>query len=114
MSTTQLPSTQLGVLTTKDDSKLQTFPVPSPGPGEVLIRNVAVASNPKDWKVPRRYDVYAFIEGNDIAGYVVKVGEGVSEFKGGEKVAALTKMNTKDNKVSSCIFFATREIYLLP
>ncbi|KAH8112258.1 chaperonin 10-like protein [Phellopilus nigrolimitatus] len=97
-SMTNLPSTQLGVLTTRSSNVLQTFPVPSPGKNEVLVQNVAVASNPKDWKIPTRFDSYAFIEGNDVAGNIVKVGEGVTEYKGGERVAAFTKMGTKDNK----------------
>ena len=99
MSTTKLPTTQLGVLVTATSATVQTFPVPHPGPGEVLIKNVAVASNPKDYKVPSRIPGYAFIDGNDVAGTIVEVGEGVTEYKGGEKVAAFTKMATKENKV---------------
>ena len=104
MSTTKLPTTQLGVLVTATSATVQTFPVPHPGPGEVLIKNVAVASNPKDWKVPKWTDTYSGVEGNDIAGYIVKVGEGVTEYKGGERVAAFTKMMTEDPRVgfSSC------------
>ena len=99
MSTAALPTTQLGVLTSKESSVLQAFPVPAPGPNEVLIKNVAVASNPKDWKVPNWQQNYAYIEGNDVAGHIVAVGEGVTEYKGGERVAAFTKMGTRDNKV---------------
>lgn len=98
MSTT-LPDSQLAVLTNKNSSKLQTLPVPNPGPGEVLIKNVAVASNPKDWKLPGWLPDYEAVEGNDVAGYIVKVGEGVKEYKGGERVAAFSKMATRDNKV---------------
>lgn len=96
------PSTQLGVLSTKSSITLQEFPVPSPGPHEVLIQNFAVASNPKDWKVPQWVDSYSGIEGNDVAGIIVKVGEGVTEYKGGERVAAFTKMRTQDYK--ACTF----------
>ena len=93
------PSKQLGVLASRTSYILQEFPVPEPGPGEVLIKNVAVASNPKDYKLPKDVPDYAFIEGNDVGGYIVKVGEGVTEYKGGERVAAFTIMRTKDNKV---------------
>ena len=99
MTSSSLPDQQLGVLSTPTSNTIQTFPVPEPGPNEVLIRNVAVASNPKDWKVPSRVKDYSSIEGNDVAGYIVKVGEGVTEYKGGERVAAFTKMGTQDPKV---------------
>ncbi|KAL5498916.1 hypothetical protein ACEPAH_1434 [Sanghuangporus vaninii] len=93
-----IPSEQLGVLSTKASETLQTFPVPSPGPGEVLIQNIAVASNPKDWKVHIFIENYSAIEGNDVAGIIVKVGEGVTEYKGGERVAAFSIMCSGDNK----------------
>ncbi|KAL5522724.1 hypothetical protein ACEPAG_8742 [Sanghuangporus baumii] len=98
MSTASISSTQLGVLSTKTSQTLQTFPVPSPGPGEVLVQNVAVASNPKDWKIPLFTENYSSIEGNDVAGLIAKVGEGVTEYKGGERVAAFSKMRTLDSK----------------
>ncbi|KAL5522800.1 hypothetical protein ACEPAG_8818 [Sanghuangporus baumii] len=93
-----IPSEQLGVLSTKTSETLRTFPVPSPGPGEVLIKNIAVASNPKDWKVPLFAPNYSAIEGNDVAGIIAKVGEGVTEYKDGERVAAFSIMATGDNK----------------
>jgi len=107
-------STQIAVVTSKTSSKLQTLPIPEPGPNEVLVKNVVVASNPKDYKLPFVIPGYEFVEGSDVAGYVEKVGEGVTEYKGGERVAAFTKMATKDNKygayqqyslaVASCAF----------
>jgi len=63
----------------------------SPGKGEVLIRNKAVAINPVDWKVQ---DTGFFIQswpailGEDLAGEIVEVGEGVSRFKTGQRVLA--------------------------
>ncbi|KLO08265.1 GroES-like protein [Schizopora paradoxa] len=91
-------STQIAVITSKAGSKIQSVPIPEPGPNEILIKNVAVASNPKDYKLPLVIPNYEFIEGSDVAGYVEKVGEGVTEYKGGERVAAFTKMATKNNK----------------
>ena len=100
MSHTDIPDSQLAILTSKSGSKLVTLPVSSPGPGEVLIKDVAVASNPKDWKIPNWLPDYEAVEGNDVAGYIIQVGEGVKEYKGGERVAAFSKMATRDNKVS--------------
>ncbi|KAI0752213.1 GroES-like protein [Irpex lacteus] len=67
-----LPDKQIGLLTANGEIKFQEFPVPSPGPNEVLVQNVAVASNPKDWKVPKWIENYSGVEGNDVAGYIVK------------------------------------------
>ena len=77
------------------------MPVGKPGAGEVLIENVAVASNPKDVKLPKILykEGEAYVEGNDVAGTIVAVGEGVSEYELGARVAAFTKVGTKDNKV---------------
>ena len=97
---TPIPETQLGLWTTQKNMTCKTFPVPLPGPNEVLIQNVAVASNPKDWKAAHYFKDYSGVEGSDVAGYVVKVGEGVTEYQGGERVAALLKMATRDPRVN--------------
>ncbi|KAL5495883.1 hypothetical protein ACEPAI_1347 [Sanghuangporus weigelae] len=93
-----IPNTQIGVLSDESSSRLESFPVPAPGPGEVLIQNVAAAANPKDWKHPAWKKNFSYIEGSDVAGYVVNVGAGVSEFKGGERVAAFTPLDTQNSK----------------
>lgn len=60
-----------------------------PGPGEVLIKIQATSLNPVDWKV-QKYGVfvekYPAILGTDVAGDIEEVGEGVTEFKKGDKV----------------------------
>ncbi|KIY48378.1 GroES-like protein, partial [Fistulina hepatica ATCC 64428] len=52
-----------------------------PGPGEVVIKNAAVAVNPMDWKIqtfganlpfPKQYPA---IIGTDVAGEIYEVGE---------------------------------------
>lgn len=45
---------------------------------------------------PFYLDPYAAVEGNDVAGYVEAVGEGVTKFKEGDKVAAFSKMRSGD------------------
>lgn len=97
-----LPRNQIGLVRDENGvGHLKGFPVPEPGPNEILIKNVAVASNPKDWKYPRMGNDYTYIEGSDIAGEIVKVGEGVSDLKVGQRVAAFTKMATKQSRVRS-------------
>ncbi|KIY65225.1 GroES-like protein [Cylindrobasidium torrendii FP15055 ss-10] len=63
--------------------------IPSPLKGEVLIKVTATALNPVDWKI-QAYNIfiteYPAILGLDIAGEVVGLGEGVTNFKNGDKV----------------------------
>lgn len=61
-----------------------------PGPGEILIKIHSVALNPVDWKIQKdalfAMPEYPAILGTDIAGEVDEVGEGVYEFKLGDRV----------------------------
>jgi NADPH:quinone reductase-like Zn-dependent oxidoreductase len=52
---------------------------------EVLIKNVAVASNPKDWKLAL-YGLYEGIEGNDVAGHIAAVGANVRHLSKDDRV----------------------------
>src|SRR4051794_26702933 len=62
---------------------------PTPGPGQVLIRHVAIGINFID--TYHRTGLYPVklpcIPGGEAAGDVVAVGEGVSRFKVGDSVA---------------------------
>lgn len=66
--------------------------MPQPGPGELVIKNSAVAINPVDWKMQDGFflDQIAlpFILGTDIAGVVHEVGSAVTNFKKGDRVLA--------------------------
>ncbi|GAA5892344.1 zinc-binding alcohol dehydrogenase family protein [Sporobolomyces salmoneus] len=77
----------------KNVREIREYPIPSPDAGEILIKNVAISQDPKDWKLCEISD-WENIEGNNVAGYVESVGEGVTKFKKGDKVAAFTKMVT--------------------
>ena len=66
-----------------------------PGPGEVLVRMAATSINPIDWKL-RRGDLKALmplqfpaILGRDLAGEVVRLGDGVETRKVGDRVLGL-------------------------
>ena len=71
--------------------ELQTVPVIWPGPDEVLIRVVAAAVNPVDWK--QRTDAGrnagVQIPGFDAAGIVAAVGDGVDRFAPGDEVFSM-------------------------
>ncbi|KAB2073688.1 hypothetical protein ES319_A07G100500v1 [Gossypium barbadense] len=70
-------------------------PIPTPNKGEILLKLEAISLNPADWKIqkgmlhpllPRKFP---FIPASDVAGDVVKVGPGVTNYKVGDKVVSL-------------------------
>jgi|GEM_PF-396524 len=75
--------------------RYETVPEPLPLPGEILVDVAAVAVNPVDAKA-RRGVLSLFMPlhfparlGGDLAGVVGAVGEGVSEFKPGDRVMGM-------------------------
>ncbi len=70
--------------------KLETVPVPKPADGQVLLRVYAAGTNPVDWAVrtaaPTATPPKSVPMGRDVAGVIVAVGPGVSDFKVGDKV----------------------------
>ncbi|KAF2277069.1 zinc-binding oxidoreductase CipB [Westerdykella ornata] len=69
--------------------KIEEAPIPQPGPGEVVVKNHAVAVNPVEWKV-QNWGIflkqYPNVLGADVAGEVHAVGEGVRHVKKGDRV----------------------------
>ena len=86
-----MPGKQKALLLDKKhgDFVLGENDIPTPGPGDVLIKIKATSLNPVDWKI-QKYGIfveeYPAVLGTDIAGDVEEVGEGVTEFKKGDKV----------------------------
>ncbi|PWY72699.1 zinc-binding oxidoreductase CipB [Aspergillus eucalypticola CBS 122712] len=71
---------------------VQEAPYPTPGPGEILIKNAAISINPADWKI-QTYGApwlknWPFVLGTDVAGVVVDVGPDVVRFTKGQRVVA--------------------------
>src|SRR5271169_6134900 len=70
--------------------KLEDVPDPKPGPGQVLVRLHAIGVNPVDAYVRAgTYTISAtlpFIPGSDGAGVVEAVGEGVKQWRRGDRV----------------------------
>lgn len=99
-----LPDTYTGALRPADkpEVNLVRLPLPTPRAGEVLVRNVAAAANPKDFKHSAREKNWSYVPGSDSAGVVVKLGEGAEKegIELGMRVAAFAKMGTQDSKVS--------------
>lgn len=76
-----------------------TKPLPSPGPGEVLIKVIATGLNPVDWKI-QSHGIFVVDFptplGSDAAGQVEAVGEDVTQFKKGDKVYVRYKVFLSD------------------
>ncbi|KAG1844068.1 chaperonin 10-like protein [Suillus subalutaceus] len=65
--------------------------IPSPGAGQLLVKIQSAALNPIDYKIKDTgmfVTDYPAILGNDIAGIVEEVGEGVNNFRKGDRVLA--------------------------
>ncbi|MFE9652007.1 NADPH:quinone reductase [Micromonospora sp. NPDC006431] len=63
-------------------------PIPEPGPGEVLVRMAVSGVNPTDWKARRQWPLPAGwqIPGQDGAGVIEAVGQGVDQILIGDRV----------------------------
>lgn len=72
--------------------EIRDSPIPKPAPGQILIQVVVSGTNPKDWKLPKWFGKEPSNAGDDIAGYVAALGEGVIGFKKGDRVAAFHEM----------------------
>ena len=75
-----------------DAVRLESVPVPEPGPGQVLVRVRAAGVNALDWKIREGYvrDAYPLALpaalGVELAGEVAAVGPGASRFRVGDRV----------------------------
>jgi NADPH2:quinone reductase len=80
--------------TTGDSSVLEPtdFQIPEPGPGDVRVRLVVAGVNPTDWKAragltgPQELPFDAVVPGQDGAGVVDAVGDGVTGLAEGDRV----------------------------
>lgn len=73
--------------------KIQEVAIPHPDPLQVVIRVVVSGASPKDWKLPFLVPQFEGTNtGDDIAGIVHSVGDDVTEFKPGDRVAAFHEL----------------------
>ena len=95
-------ATNLAAILPSKNSRLtiSTRDIPTPGPGELLVRNHAIAANPVDWKI-QDYGIfvsnYPAVLGSDVAGIVVAVGPSVTHFAPGDRVIGFAAVINNDN-----------------
>ncbi len=82
------------VLYGKEDLRVEKLPVPSAGPGEIIVRVAAALTCGTDLKVYRRGYHAKMLKppipfGHELAGTVEEVGAGVTDFQIGDRVVAL-------------------------
>jgi L-iditol 2-dehydrogenase len=82
------------VLHGREDVRIEAVPVPVAGPGELIVSVAAALTCGTDLKVFRRgYHARMIVPpalfGHELAGSIVEVGEGVTEFAVGDRVVAL-------------------------
>lgn len=89
------------VSSAKAPFEIKGVSTPTPGAGQILVHNSAIAINPIDHKLQKLaiYPLnYPVILGQDIAGTVASVGPDVTRFKPGDRVIGCTAgFATKDN-----------------
>lgn len=97
--------------------EIRDVPRPSPGPSQILIRTVVSGTNPKDWKYPKYWtapDTPASNHGDDVAGYVEDVGEGVIGFHPGDRVAAFHEIGTPNGSFAEYCIAPAQSTFQLP
>lgn len=96
--------------------EIHDVPIPAPGPGQILIKTFISGTNPKDWKVPKVWASHLppLNHGDDIAGVVQTVGDGVLGFKTGDRVAAFHEMNTPHGSYAEYSIAWAQSTFLIP
>jgi len=109
----------LGDYNSQTQSSFGLVDVTKPGPGQILVKVVAAAQNPTDWKTLGRVlkeAKYGGIVGNDFAGVVEELGPDVPEgmWTVGERVAGLVFGTDKANGAFSEYVVADAELQVVP
>lgn len=78
--------------------KVKSIPAPKVGKKDILIKAVAYAVNPTDWKHLANWSKDGAISGSDASGIVEEVGEEVVGFSKGDVVSTFLHGNTYTDK----------------
>ncbi|KAI0255989.1 dehydrogenase [Lactifluus subvellereus] len=88
------PTSQKAIIIQQDGSvALREIAVPKPGPDEILVKIVAAAQNPSDWKTARYGRRAGAVSGCDFSGIIEEIGSNVPQGlrSVGERVAGLVQ-----------------------
>ncbi len=102
--------------------QLSTIEKPSPAKNEVLIKVKAISINPVDVKTRRNDGVLSWlfqeqrpvILGWDIAGEIVKIGNGVEQFKVGDRVFGMLNFMAPGNAYAEYVIGKTTHLAKIP
>ncbi|SPO07540.1 related to toxD gene [Cephalotrichum gorgonifer] len=112
-----VPATYTAIIQHEGGELRVTHDVPTPSllPGWLLVKNVAVALNPCDFKMAARFPTPGLKDGVDFSGTVVAVGEGVKGFSVGDGVFGCVPSNKQDDAESGSFgqYVKVEEIYAL-
>lgn len=75
-------------------TEVESIPIPEPNENEILIKTIAYAFNPTDWKSIYQSAPIGSIGGTDASGVVEKVGSKVKGFQKGDYVSAFIHGNS--------------------
>ncbi|OBZ73980.1 Protein TOXD [Grifola frondosa] len=87
---------------------VQDHPVPLLGPDDILVKTIAVAQNPTDWKFIESRATPGTILGCDFSGYVVQVGQNISFPPVGAHVAGFVQGGTFTDSGAYAEYVRTR------
>ncbi|KAF5990293.1 zinc-binding alcohol dehydrogenase domain-containing protein [Fusarium bulbicola] len=79
--------------------EVRPLDTPTPGPGDILVKNELISINPVEVSITKNdlfKSKYPCVIGTSFGGQVIAVGEGVSDFKVGDKVAAYASPTNGD------------------
>ncbi|KAM0328887.1 hypothetical protein ACHAQA_005303, partial [Verticillium albo-atrum] len=104
------PDNALNIIGPKVD--IVDRPIPVAGKGQILIRVVVSGCNPKDFKAAFFFPASNL--GDDIAGYVESVGDGVFEYRPGDRVAAFHQIYTPHGSYAEYAIALAYSTFRLP
>lgn len=104
------------VVTQNVTVQISDVAIPKPQAGQLLIRTIVSGTNPKDWKYPK---IWGRTEaprnqGDDIAGVVEAIGEGVTGFVAGDRVAAFHELGTPNGSFAEYSIAWARSAFHIP